>query len=109
GDRLVAAARREPAQVFGDGRRTIRALVEEVNRDPRRAEGHATAQSPIPLDAVSLSVLAEQGYHTELIPPAGACVLVRRNANLSTGGTAVDVTDEVHPEVAARAVEAARV
>ena len=57
---------------------------------------------------MALTVLAEQGYDPDSVPPAGAVVLIRRNANLSTGGTATDVTDEVHPEVAACAVDAAR-
>ncbi|MEX0585525.1 MAG: Mur ligase family protein, partial [Pirellulales bacterium] len=108
GGRVVAAARREPAQVFGDGVRTVRELVDEVNLDPRRGEDHATCLSKIPLDAVSLAVLADQGYTVDSIPPAGTKVLIRRNANLSTGGTATDVTDEIHPEVAARAVDAAK-
>jgi cyanophycin synthetase len=107
GGRVVAAARREPAQVVGDGRSSVAGLVEAVNRDPRR-HGHATALSRIELDAIALAVLAEQGYAPDSVPEAGTRVLCRRNANLSTGGTAVDVTDEVHPEVAARAVEAAR-
>jgi cyanophycin synthetase len=109
GDRLVAAALREPAQVAGDGRSTVRELVAEVNRDPRRSDGHATGLSFVKLDAVSLGVLAEQGYPPDSVPPAGAKVLIRRNGNLSTGGTATDVTDLVHPDVAARAVDAARV
>jgi cyanophycin synthetase len=108
GSKLVAAARREPAQVVGDGCSTIAQLVAEVNRDPRRSDGHATVLSFIKLDAVSLAVLAEQGYTPDSIPAAGLRVLIRRNGNLSTGGTAIDVTDQVHPEVAARAVEAAR-
>ncbi|MFO0817678.1 MAG: cyanophycin synthetase [Pirellulales bacterium] len=109
GDRLIAAAIRQPAQVVGDGKSTISQLVDEVNRDPRRSDGHSTVLSFIKLDAIGLEVLAEQGYSPESIPPAGATVLIRRNGNLSTGGTASDVTDRVHPEVAARAVEAARV
>lgn len=108
GSRLVAAARREPAHVLGDGRSTIRELVAEVNRDPRRSDGHATVLSFIKLDAIGLAVLAEQGYTPDSVPPAGQRVLIRRNGNLSTGGTATDVTDRVHPETAARAVEAAR-
>jgi cyanophycin synthetase len=108
GPRLVAAARREPAQVVGDGRSAITELVREVNRDPRRSDGHATVLSYIKLDAVSLAVLAEQGYTPDSVPPAGARVLIRRNGNLSTGGTATDVTDAVHPDLAARAVDAAR-
>jgi cyanophycin synthetase len=108
GNRLVAAALREPAHVIGDGRSTITQLVAEVNRDPRRSDGHATVLSYIKLDPVGLAVLAEQGYTPESVPPAGQRVLIRRNGNLSTGGTAEDVTDRVHTEVAARAVEAAR-
>jgi cyanophycin synthetase len=109
GGRVVAAARREPAQVVGDGRSTIAQLIEEVNRDPRRSDWHATALSRMYLDAVSLGVLAEQGYTADSVPEAGVRVLIRRNANLSTGGTAVDVTDRVHPDVAAHAVAAAQV
>jgi cyanophycin synthetase len=108
GDKLIAAAQRQPAQVAGDGQHTIRELIDEVNRDPRRGEDHATCLSKIPLDAVSLQVIAEQGYTPESVPPAGQLVLIRRNANLSTGGTAADITDRVHPAVAARAIEAAR-
>lgn len=109
GGKLVAAAHREPAHVIGDGRSTVRQLVEEVNKDPRRSDGHATPLSFIKLDEIGLAVLGEQGFHPDAIPPAGVRVLIRRNANLSTGGTAADITDRVHPEVAARAVEAARV
>ena len=105
----MAAARREPAHVIGDGVSTVRQLVDKVNRDPRRSDGHATSLSIIHLDPIAQSVLAEQGHTPESIPTEGALVLIRRNANLSTGGTATDVTDRVHPEVAARAVEAARV
>ena len=105
----MAAARREPAQVVGDGVHTVAELVDIVNMDPRRGEDHATSLSKIKLDAVSLAVLADQGYTPESVPPAGAACSIRRNANLSTGGTAIDVTDRVHPEVAARAIEAAAV
>jgi cyanophycin synthetase len=108
GGKLAAAALREPAQVVGDGRHTVAELVAEVNRDPRRSDGHGTVLSHIRLDAVGLAVLAEQGLEPESVPAAGARVLLRRNGNLSTGGTATDVTDAVHPEVAERAAEAAR-
>src|SRR5262249_56581201 len=109
GGKLAAAALREPARVVGDGRSTITELVAEVNKDPRRSDGHATVLSFITLDAVGLAVLAEQGYTPESVPPAGVCVLIRRNGNLSTGGTATDVTDRVHSDVAAQAVAPARV
>ncbi|MBX7169249.1 MAG: cyanophycin synthetase [Pirellulales bacterium] len=108
GDKMIAAARREPAHVVGDGVSTIRHLVDEVNKDPRRSDDHATVLTKIKLETIALALLAEQGFTPDSVPPAGQRVLIRRNANLSTGGTATDVTDLVHPEVAARAVEAAQ-
>ncbi len=109
GGRVVAAARRDPPEVVGDGRRTIRQLVEEVNADPRRTEGHATSLSRIRLDDVAIAFLARHGWTPDSVPGAGQRVRLRGNANLSTGGTATDVTDRVHPEVARAAVEAARI
>lgn len=109
GDRLVAAARRVPAHVIGDGVSTIRQLIEIVNRDPRRSDGHATVLSFIKIDAVAEGVLQQQGFTADSIPPLNQMVLIRRNANLSTGGMAIDVTAQVHPEVAARAIEAAQI
>ncbi|MCW7536572.1 cyanophycin synthetase [Aquabacterium sp. A7-Y] len=108
GDRLVAAARRDPPHVIGDGRRSIAELVEEVNRDPRRGDGHATSLTRMRIDDIARARLSAQGYTPESVPPKGKRVVLRNNANLSTGGTATDVTDDVHPEVAARAVAAAR-
>ena len=108
GGQLVAAARRDPAHVIGDGVHTVRELVDEVNLDPRRGEGHATALTRIRLDEVAVTQLEKQGYGAASIPPRGARVLLRHNANLSTGGTATDVTDDIHPELAARAIEAAQ-
>ena len=108
GDQLVAAARRDPPQVLGDGQHTVRALVEQVNQDPRRGEGHATALTKIRLDDIALAQLAAQNLTPESVPAKGQRVILRNNANLSTGGSATDVTDDVHPEVAARAVAAAQ-
>ncbi|MBA4031480.1 MAG: cyanophycin synthetase [Planctomyces sp.] len=108
GYKLVAAARREPPQVVGDGRHSIRELVREVNLDPRRGEDHATPLSKIPIDDIACAVLADQGLIPESVPAAGQLVLLRRNANLSTGGSAADVTELVHPEVAARVIDAVR-
>ncbi|MBL0157313.1 MAG: cyanophycin synthetase [Bryobacterales bacterium] len=107
--KVVAASRREPAQVMGDGQQTIQELVDRENGDPRRGEHHANVLSKIHIDEVALNVLTDQGYTPASVPPAGQTVLIRRNANLSTGGMAIDVTDIVHPEVAARAIDAARV
>jgi cyanophycin synthetase len=108
GDRMVAAARREPAHVIGDGVHNVSELVAIANKDPRRGDHHATSLSKMYLDAVSLSVLREESLYPTSVPAAGRKVFIRRNANLSTGGTAVDVTDQVHPETAARVVEAAQ-
>ncbi|MBL8828241.1 MAG: cyanophycin synthetase [Planctomycetaceae bacterium] len=109
GDRLIAAAKRDPAQVIGDGVHTINQLIDIVNQDPRRGDDHATALSKIKLDPVAMGVLNDQGVTPESVPLPGQKILIRRNANLSTGGSAADVTELVHPEVAARAIEAARV
>ena len=108
GDKLVAAARREPPLVIGDGRHTVSQLVERVNADPRRGEGHSTSLTKIRFDDVALARLKEQGLDAQSVPGKGARVILRNNANLSTGGTATDVTDDVHPEVAARAIAAAQ-
>ena len=108
GYKLVAASRREPPQVIGDGRHTITQLVEEANKDPRRGEDHATSLSKLRLDEIAKGVLTEQGLTIDSIPAAGQLVLIRRNANLSTGGSATDVTDLVHPEVAARVIDGVR-
>jgi cyanophycin synthetase len=108
GDKLVAAARREPPYVIGDGEKTIKQLVDIVNLDPQRGDGHATSLTKIRLDEIALGILAKQDMTLDTVPARGVRVILRNNANLSTGGTATDVTDDVHPEVAARAVEAAR-
>jgi cyanophycin synthetase len=108
GNKLVAAARRDPPQVVGDGTHSVRELVEQVNKDPRRGSGHATSLTKIRFDDIALASLAKQGYDADSVPTKGTRVVLRNNANLSTGGSATDVTDDVHPEVAARAVAAAQ-
>ena len=108
GDKMVAAARREPPLVVGDGTSSVRQLVDKVNADPRRGDGHATSLTKIRFDDIALARLKEQGLNADSVPAKGARVVLRNNANLSTGGSATDVTDDVHPEVAARAVMAAQ-
>ncbi|MFZ5525644.1 MAG: cyanophycin synthetase [Pseudomonadota bacterium] len=108
GDKLVAAARRDPPHVIGDGEHTVRELVDLVNADPRRGEGHATSLTKIRFDEIAVARLDVQGLTPESVPDKGRRVILRNNANLSTGGTATDVTDDVHPEVAARAIAAAQ-
>ena len=108
GNQLVAAARREPPQVLGDDIHTVRELVDLVNLDPRRGEGHATPLTKIRLDDIAVARLTTQGLTPDSVPPKGQRIILRNNANLSTGGSATDVTDDVHPDVAARAVAAAQ-
>ncbi len=106
--RLVAAALRRPAQVVGNGRATVRALVDLLNQDPRRGHGHGAVMTRIRFDAAAVLTLEKQGLTWESVPAAGQVVLLRDNSNLSTGGTATDVTDEVHPDNVAIAELAAR-
>ena len=108
GSQLVAAARRDPPHVIGDGVHTVRQLVDQVNADPRRGDGHATSLTKIRFDDIAVARLDAQGLKPESVPEKGRRIVLRNNANLSTGGTATDVTDDVHPEVAARAVAAAQ-
>ena len=108
GDQLVAAARREPPMVIGDGVHSVRELVDQVNSDPKRGDGHATSLTKMRIDSIALARLEVQGLTVDSIPDKGRYVILRNNANLSTGGTATDVTDDVHPEMAASAVAAAQ-
>ena len=108
GNKLIAAARREPPTVVGDGVRSVRELVDLVNSDPRRGTGHATSLTKIRFDDIALARLATEGLTADSVPARGTRVVLRNNANLSTGGTATDVTDDVHPDFAARAIAAAQ-
>jgi cyanophycin synthetase len=109
GGELIAATKRTPGQVVGDGTKTIQQLVEIVNLDPRRGIGHEKVMTRINLDAEADAMLAKQGLSIESVPANGQAVPLRGTANLSTGGTATDVTDIIHPdnrEMAVRAVTA---
>jgi cyanophycin synthetase len=109
GGRIVAAARRIPAAVTGDGRRSVEALVADANADPRRGEGFSRLMNRIELDAQAEALLQRQGHTRASVPQAGARVYLRATANISTGGTAVDVTDRVHPDNRTMLERAARV
>lgn len=104
---LVAAAKRVPGHIVGDGEGTIEELVDEVNRDPRRGIGHEKVLTRLDFDHQADRLLEFKGYDRRSIPPAGETVYLRSTANLSTGGTAIDVTDVIHPdnrEMAERAI-----
>lgn len=96
--RMVAASDRIPAYVMGDGMHTVAELVGIINLDPQRGEGHEKPLTKIKIDAVAITVLTKQGLTPASVPAAGEVIYLRENANLSTGGTAVDVTDIVHPD-----------
>jgi cyanophycin synthetase len=96
--KVVAVAERVPAHVVGDGAASIRELVEEVNRDPRRGTGHGKVLTALPLDQHTEQVLARQGLTLDAVPAMGQRVLLRATANLSTGGTSIDRTEEIHPD-----------
>lgn len=107
--KTVACAERIPAYVRGDGIRTVRELVDEVNRDTRRGEGHDRELTKITIDAQVIDALMKVGYTMSSVPRCGEVVYLRRSANLSTGGTSVDVTDIVHPATKRMAEDAAKI
>ena len=106
---LVAATRRTPGHVVGDGVHSIAQLVEQVNQDPRRGVGHEKVLTRLELDAQAAKMLERALLTPDSVPEPGQSVFLRSTANLSTGGTATDVTDVIHPdnrEMAERAVRA---
>ncbi len=96
-NKFICAALRTPAAVMGDGQHTIQWLIEETNKDERRGYGHEKVLTQIKIDEFTKKMLDDKGYTLETIPGKGEQVLVKPTANLSTGGTSTDVTDEVHP------------
>ena len=94
---LVAAAKRTPAHVIGNGKNTIVELVEEVNKDPRRGYGHEKELTAITINSLTKTIIADAGYTEDSVLPDGERLILKDTANLSTGGTAEDVTDRVHP------------
>ncbi|MEP7347891.1 MAG: cyanophycin synthetase, partial [Gemmatimonadaceae bacterium] len=106
---LVAASKREPGHVVGDGTHTIEELAAIVNSDPQRGIGHEKVLTRIELDEQAEQLMQKRGLTRASVPPAGDIVYLRLTANLSTGGTASDVTDTIHPdnvEMAVRAIKA---
>ncbi len=94
---FVAAAKRTPAHVVGDGKSTIEELVEEVNKDPRRGYGHEKVLTAITINDLTKTIITDAGYTVDSVLKEGEQLILKDTANLSTGGTAEDVTDIIHP------------
>ncbi len=105
---LIAASKRVPGHVVGDGEHTVEQLVEIVNSDPRRGVGHEKVLTRLEFDHQAERLLKQRDLNRDSIPAEGETIFLRSTANLSTGGTAIDVTDDVHPDNRQMAVRAAR-
>ncbi len=97
-NRLIAVAERVPAHVTGDGKNTIQKLIDETNSDSRRGYGHENVLTQIDIDNQTLRCLRKAGYELDTVLSKNERLFLKTTANISTGGTAIDVTDEVHPE-----------
>jgi cyanophycin synthetase len=107
--KFVAAAKRTPAQVIGDGTHSIQQLIDEVNKDPRRGYGHEKVLTSIKVDEMTLAILSEKGLTLDSILKKDELLYLKSTANISTGGTATDVTDLVHPHNVFMAERIARI
>ncbi|MBA2746767.1 MAG: cyanophycin synthetase [Flavisolibacter sp.] len=96
--KFIAAALRTPAMVIGDGRHTLRELIDKINQHPGRGFGHDNMLTKIDVDDVCIELLQKKGYNLDSILPIGEACTLKPTANLSTGGTAMDVTEKVHPK-----------
>jgi cyanophycin synthetase len=97
-NRLIAVAERVPANVVGDGAKTIQELIDKTNADPRRGYGHENVLTQIDIDNQTTRCIHKAGYELDSVLPEGERLFLKTTANISTGGTAIDLTDEVHPE-----------
>ena len=97
-NKLIAVAERVPAHVVGDGKSTVQQLIDETNADPRRGYGHERVLTQIDIDGQTMRCIRKGGYELDSVLPKGDVLDLKTTANISTGGTAIDVTDDVHPE-----------
>lgn len=107
--KMVAAAKRLPARIIGDGKHTVQELIDHVNADPRRGYGHEKVLTSITIDDITMKLLELKGYTLNSVISKGEILVVKDTANLSTGGTSVDVTDIVHPSIVFMAERISRV
>lgn len=96
-NKLVAAALRSPAHVIGNGKSTVQELIDEVNKDPRRGYGHEKVLTQITVNELTKTIIKDAGYTLQSVLDEGEKLVLKDTANLSTGGTAEDITDIVHP------------
>jgi cyanophycin synthetase len=96
-NKLVAGAKRTPAHVIGNGKLTVQELIDEVNKDPRRGYGHENVLTQITINELTKNIIKDAGYTLDSVIPDGERLILKDTANLSTGGTAEDVTDIIHP------------
>lgn len=106
---FVACALRKPAQIIGDGKSTIKELVDQLNLDPRRGEGHEEVMTRVSINRETERLLRKQGYSLQSIPGVGVEIILKSTANMSSGGTAIDITDDVHPHNQTLAERIARI
>lgn len=97
-NRLIAVAERVPAHVVGDGKSSIQKLIDKTNADPRRGYGHENVLTQIDVDGQTTRCIRKSGYEIDSVLPKDEILHLKTTANISTGGTAIDCTDEVHPE-----------
>ena len=107
--KLVAAAKRDPAHIVGDGQLSIKELIDLVNSDPRRGFGHEKVLTQITVDSMTERLLSLRGLSLNSVPSLNEIIYLKATANLSQGGTATDVTDELHPEIRLMAERAAKI
>jgi cyanophycin synthetase len=97
-NRLIAVAERVPAHIIGDGKSTIQELIDKTNADPRRGYGHEKVLTQITVDGQTMRCIQKAGHELGSVLKKGERLDLKTTANISTGGTSIDVTDEVHPE-----------
>ncbi len=107
--KFIAAAKRDAACVVGDGQSSIKSLVDEINKDPRRGFGHEKVLTQIEIDEMTKRLLLLKGLCLDSVPEKGEKVYLKTTANISQGGTATDVTDEVHPDIRIMAERASKI
>src|SRR5690554_1395642 len=108
-NKFVAAAKRTPAYIIGNGVLTIQQLIDTVNKDPRRGYGHENVLTLIKVDGLTKKLLKKRGYTLKSVLPNDEILVLKNTANLSTGGTSEDVTDMVHPEIMSMAMRVSRI